>query len=169
VEFVIDSPRYYPRIHGVDRGDNLLLSGWAEVERAVSYSGISDQDPFIAKLDGDGALRWVFRETDRSVTGVVNAVVSDGGDNVFQVSTEDPVSYELSPGESREGHCTLYGCDGVVARKFSADGALLWSYEHRSAHSYGRDLALDSEGRVAVLGRVEREEPSGLLLTFEPD
>lgn len=166
VDFAVDGRATHASRPAVDGNDDLLIAGWFEPDREP-VAGRTNQAPFVAKLGADGALQWIFRET-APVTGSPNSLAVDANDNVYLLSTEDPVTYAYPLDASREGLCTIYGCDGIVLRKLSPDGELLWSYEHRSARSYARDLALDSQGRAVVAGEIHRENEAGLLLRFPP-
>lgn len=146
----------------------VVVGGSRYVQRTYGTGGghISYGTPFVARVSPDGELLWRW-EHETIIGGQVNGVATDAAGNVYSVGTEDPTTdpslrFAVKP-------CSVYGCNGLVVRKFSAEGRLVWEYQHRNALSYGLAIGIDAQGRVLAAGSVRREDARGLLLRFSPD
>jgi len=146
---------------------SAAVFGWLREDRRNAVSHLIYSAPFVARLAPDGTEEWRFEHTD-IIDGSVHSVALDGDGNVYAVGSEDPVEYAAQPPPG-EVKCAVYGCDGLVVRKWSASGELLWEYQHREATSAGYGLALDSRGRLFVAGGITREARTGVVLRFDPN
>ena len=148
---------------------SAALFGWVRREqRKSTTSSVSYGAPFVAKLAPDGSEQWRFTHAG-IVTGSVFALVIDAAGNVYATGQEDPVEHAAEPPAPGEVQCSVYGCNRLVVRKWSHSGELLWEYQHREATSGGSALALDAQGRLLVVGSVQREASTGIVLRFDPD
>jgi hypothetical protein len=144
--------------------DGRVLVGGRADPRATRRD--STCEPSVRAYSDGGELLWEYRPEALDVDGVVQTVTTDAQGNVYVASTEDPVSVRRAT--ERDTLCTVYGCAGAVLRKLSPEGTLIWEHQHREASGIVRDLKIDPAGKPLLLSVEYREQPSSVLLRFEP-
>jgi hypothetical protein len=150
-----------------DEAGFITVGGSVHASKQTARLNTTYSGPFVARYDPSGALLWHWEyDADSLVPGQVRALALDAEGNTYSIGTEDPASHEDSPTLQA---CTVYGCDALAVHKLSADGRLLWSYQHRSAKSSGAAIAVDARNQVWAVGGIAREQVSGVVLRFAPE
>lgn len=123
---------------------DLFVGGWTEGE-VVPGAALGERDGFVARVAPSGALRWARHVgTDQSDHAHALALLPDGS---VAVAGD---SYGALVAGAHAG-----GAD-AFAVGLSASGAQRWAWQGGGAGHDGADgLAVDGEGRVAVVGYVE--------------
>jgi hypothetical protein len=127
-------------VAGVFSGDAIFGAGEAG-QQTRTASG--DRDVFIARYDGDGALRWVERAGSYAATQCEATGVTAGADGVF-VTGYYHGELTFAAGTSAEVVLPPYGQTDLFVAKYSLDGSFEW------ARRIGGSQVERSGGIVAV-------------------
>ncbi len=121
----------------VDSTGNIYVSGRSYTSWGTPvnpHTGGTDEDVFVAKLNGNGVYQWhtfMYFEDD-------TAIATDGTGNVYVAGTD--ANFPVS-------------CDAFVAQFSSSDGVRQWLiFIGGAGNEYGKGVAIDGSGNVYVAG-----------------
>jgi hypothetical protein len=123
--------------------DNIGMSVVTDSSRNVMVTGYSfnglDYDYLTVKYDADGDTIWSRR-------------LGTGRNDIAYDITADPMGSVIVTGSSVDTSINLYT---YLTVKYSPAGETLWTrrYHYGSYDSFGRGVAADAEGNIAVCGQ----------------
>lgn len=154
---------------GVDRASSLGLDASGNIYIAGNFAGTSDFDPgagtanrvsngdidpYVVKLNADGAMQWVDTFGGAGADGVVDLAV-DAAANVFLTGTfVGSSAVDFDPGAGTHNMTPLgapSGTDTFVLRLNSA-GTFVWAAQFGGQYVQAQGLTLDSNSNVLVGG-----------------
>jgi hypothetical protein len=104
----------------------------------------ADGDVFVAKLDANGAFKWVDPYTDHPYNDHLQAIAVDGSGNVYMTHSINPSGASLNPNVF------------IGVTKLDPTGATVWSEQFGDTGSNnintGRGIKADAAGNVFVTG-----------------
>ena len=155
----------------VDSNDNIYVVGYfntgatfgsgadaQSITSALTITGASSQDGFVAKYSSAGRLQWI-RSIGGPSTETLLTVAVDSVGSVY-VGGSFNISANISGGGQSQNLSSQGSTDAVVA-KFSTDGTLLWS---RTAGGANADVvnavSVNQAGTLAVTGYFTYNQPT---------
>jgi hypothetical protein len=132
----------------VDKGGNVYVAGTTRGALAGQTSA-GGFDAFVTKYDGDGNLLWSRQFGGEAGDGARSAAVDAAGNVLVAGSTDGALPNQAPAG----------GFDAYV-RQYDSGGDHVWTRQFGSeADDYGVAVAVDSGGRVLVVGSADRALP----------
>ena len=133
----------------IDSSDNIYITGTSQGTNLFgknATSGTTD-DIFVAKLNSSGVVQWVYTAggtgRDRG-----RKIALDSSGNVYVVG------YYMSTVDFGGGNVTSNGSWDAFILKLNSSGTFQWvkSYGGSSGNDLGRDVVVDSNDNVIMLG-----------------
>ena len=133
----------------IDSSDNIYITGTSQGTNLFgknATSGTTD-DIFVAKLNSSGVVQWVYTAggtgRDRG-----RKIALDSSGNVYVVG------YYMSTVDFGGGNVTSNGNWDAFILKLNSSGTFQWvkSYGGSSGNDLGRDVVVDSNDNVIMLG-----------------
>ncbi len=149
VQQIGGSSHDYGRDIAIDGNGNIYLTGvFSETvtfgNTSITSAGVADV--FVARYNTDGILQWV-RQAGSSNDDSGDGIAVDGNGNIYVTGYfRDTAAF---------GHIlfTPVGLTDIFVTKYDSNGRLLWAQQAGgSSFDYGRDIAVDGNGNVYVVG-----------------
>lgn len=120
----------------VDGNDNIYVSGDSDATWGQPINSFSKpSDPFIAKLNSNGARQW-------------NTFLGSVGGGLGWAVTADKMGNAYAAGTSRGEWIEPFGQPGLFIAKLNHKGKFLWNTYFEASSGEGNCIALDMSGNI---------------------
>lgn len=132
-----------------DASGNVYITGFLSSSVSFSSTNISslgDQDVFLAKYDGNGALQWIRQAGNSFSTNVGYGVVTDASGMVYVTGTfQNTINFGALSMQS-------LGLDPFIA-KYTSTGNPIWIQRGGSGNDdEGKGIGVDTAGHTYITG-----------------
>ncbi|NOR87962.1 MAG: hypothetical protein GQ527_10160, partial [Bacteroidales bacterium] len=133
----------------MDNSGNIYLTGYAYLGTAFGDYQIQNRGIYLAKLNPQGEVMWVF-ESDGSSDTQATGLALDSESNVYITGIFDH-GFSIGPYEFN-----INLGDRMYLAKFTTDGELLWAKEFGSTNYRGKvfpnGIQIDKDDQVIIAG-----------------
>ena len=155
----------------VDSNDNIYVAGYfiggatfgtgadaQVISAALTITGGTSQDGFIAKYSSSGRLQWIKTIGGPSTDSLLSIAVDSVG-NVYAGGSFNISSTVTGGGQSQ--NLSSQGATDAVVTKFSSDGTLLWARTAGGANAdVANAVAVNRAGALAIVGSFSYTQPT---------